>query len=267
MKLSKQQLSDYRKLGIVKIKLSKKILKQKEIFINDSIKFFKNFDKKNYPKNLNKNKLQEYLLSIRKSNRDLISKYYKISRRFASLKSLIASNEFIKINKQLMETKLVSICHFIALRIDFYQEREKKYITDIHQDFPYIQGSLNGVTFWMPIYSTQTAPEYIPGSHKLGLQKFKEFSINKKSGTKTLEMVKDASNQKKFRKASCKFNEMLIFNTLLIHRSSKKKYQKPRLSLQFRYDDISQKKMFDKNYPEGLYLGDKFKKNFKQYVI
>ena len=31
MKLSKQQLSDYRKLDIVKIKLSKKILKQKEI--------------------------------------------------------------------------------------------------------------------------------------------------------------------------------------------------------------------------------------------
>ena len=81
MKLSKQQLSDYRKLGIVKIKLSKKILKQREIFIDDSIEFFKNFDKKNYPKNLNKNKLQEYLLSIRKSNRDLISKYYKISRR------------------------------------------------------------------------------------------------------------------------------------------------------------------------------------------
>ena len=66
MKLSKQKLSDYRKLGIIKIKLSKKILKQKEIFINDSIEFFKNFDKKNCPNDLNKNKLQEYLLFTRK---------------------------------------------------------------------------------------------------------------------------------------------------------------------------------------------------------
>lgn len=267
MKLSKQHLYDYKKFGIIKIKLSKEILKKKKIFIDDTIEFFKNFDKTNCPKNLDKNRLQEYLISLRKSNRDLISKYYKVSRRFASIKSLIASNEFIKINKQLMETKLVSICHFIALRVDFHQEKEKKYITDIHQDFPYIQGSLNGVTFWMPIYSTETAPEYIPGSHKLGLQKCKEFSINKKSGTKTLEMLKYYSKQKKFSNTSCNFNEMLIFNTLLIHRSSRKKYQKPRLSLQFRYDDITQKNMFDKNYPEGLYLGDKFKKNFKQYVI
>lgn len=119
----------------------------------------------------------------------------------------------------------------------------------------------------MPIFSTKTAPEYMPGSHKLGLQKYKEFLINKKSGTKTLEMVKHYSKQKKFKNTSCNFNEMLIFNTLLIHRSSRKKYMKPRLSLQLRYDDITQKNMFDKNYPEGLYLGDKFKKNFKEYVI
>ena len=78
-------------------------------------------------------------------------------------------------------------------------------------------------------------------------------------------MIKSTRNED-FSSISCKFNEMLIFSTLLIHKTSNKKELKPRLSLQLRYDDISQRDMFNKNYPEGLYLGDTFKKNFKQYV-
>ena len=57
MKLTKQHLHDYKKFGIIKIKLSKEILKKKKFFIEDTIEFFKNFYKKNFPKNLNKNKI------------------------------------------------------------------------------------------------------------------------------------------------------------------------------------------------------------------
>ena len=265
MKLSKKQINQYKSLGILKVRLSKNILLKKKKFIDDSIRFFKYFDKITHTKKLKSHNFQDYLIKLRKRDRNLISKYYKVSRRFASLKSLIASEDLVKINKQLMKTKLVSICHFIAVRIDFYEEREKGYITKAHQDFPYIQGSLNGITFWMPYYSTSCAPDYIAGSHKSGLKIYKEFSINKNSGIKTLEMIKSTRNED-FSSISCKFNEMLIFNTLLIHKTSNKKEIKPRLSLQLRYDDISQKDMFNKNYPEGLYLGDTFKKNFKQYV-
>ena len=84
-----------------------------------------------------------------------------------------------------MKTKLVSICHFIAVRIDFYEEREKGYITKVIKIFLHT-GSLNGITFWMPYYSTSCAPDYIAGSHKSGLKIYKEFSINKNSGIKTL---------------------------------------------------------------------------------
>ena len=264
--LIKKQLSDYKNLGIIKIDLPRKILKLKNFFLEDSIHFFKYFDDKKNTKNLNKKNFQKYLINLRKQNRNLISKYYKISRRFASLKSLAACEEFINISKLLMSTKLISICHFIATRIDFHEEKNDGYITDVHQDFPYIQGSLNGVTFWMPIYSTVSAPEYIPGSHKLGLQMYNEFSRNKKSGTKTLKMVNNIKLEE-FKSISCNANQMLIFDTLLIHRSSQKKDLKPRLSIQLRYDDICQIDMFDKNYPEGLYLGDQFKKNFKNHVI
>lgn len=267
MILQKKKVLEYKENGIIKIKLSKNILKLKDLFLKDTIEFFRYFDERKFTKKINKKNFQEYLLNLRKRNRTLISKYYKVSRRFASLKCITTSEEFIKISKQLMNTKLVSICHFIALRIDFNEERNKGYITDTHQDFPYIQGSLNGVTFWMPIYSTDTPPEYLPGSHKFGLQKYKEFSRDKNSGTRTLEIVKNFNKTIKYKSTSCKSNEILIFDTLLIHKSSKKQEIRPRLSLQLRYDDICKKDMFDKNYPEGLYLGDSFKKNFREYVI
>ena len=265
MKLLKKHIADYNKYGIIKLKLSKDIIKQKKAFLKDSISFFKNFDEKIYTKKLKIYNFQDYLLKLRKRDRNLVSKYYKISRRFASLKSLISSESIININKKLMKTELVSICHFIAVRVDFYEERNKGYVTNVHQDFPYIQGSLNGITFWMPYFSTKAAPDYIPGSHKLGLQIYKEFTINKNSGIKTLQMIR-SNKFKNFKSLHCKDNEILIFSTLLIHKTSETLEFSPRLSLQLRYDDISQKEMFDKNYPEGLYLGDTFKKNFKKYV-
>ena len=50
MKLTKQHLHDYKKFGIIKIKLSKEILKKKKFFIDDTIEFFKknNFELKKF---------------------------------------------------------------------------------------------------------------------------------------------------------------------------------------------------------------------------
>jgi len=51
-----------------------------------------------------------------------------------------------------MGTPLVSCCTFVNVRIGL--PTEEQYLTPFHQDFPYIQGSLNGITVWLPVFDT-----------------------------------------------------------------------------------------------------------------
>jgi ectoine hydroxylase-related dioxygenase (phytanoyl-CoA dioxygenase family) len=251
--------------GIVKIKNPKKIISLKRKFLEDSLLFFKNFDESKFTKKLTKDNFLNYLIKLRVRNRSLISTYYKVSRRFSSLRQLATCNYFIKLSKMAMKTKLVSICHFVAVRIDFFEEKKRGYLTEVHQDFPYIQGSLNGITIWTSLYDTISAPQYIPKSHKLGLLKYSEKNRN---GTQTLKIDKKYRfKEKDFESIRLKDNESIIFNTLLIHKSAKKTEKNPRISIQLRYDDITNKNSFAKNYPDGLYLHEQFKKNFKEFII
>jgi hypothetical protein len=95
-----------------------------------------------------------------------------------------------------------------------------------------------------------------------------KYSEKKRNGTQTLKIdKKNKFKEKDFKSIKLKDNECIIFNTLLIHRSAKKMEKNPRISIQLRFDDITNKNSFAKNYPDGLYLHEEFKKNFKEFII
>jgi hypothetical protein len=99
----------------------------------------------------------------------------------------------------------------------------------------------------------------------LGLLKYSEKNRN---GIQALKIDKKYKfKEKYFKSIKLKDNESLIFNTLLVHKSAKKMEKNPRISIQLRYDDITNKNSFEKNYPDGLYLNEQFKKNFKEFII
>ena len=58
------------------------------------------------------------------------------------------------------------------------------------------------------------------------------------------------------------FGEVALFSTLLIHRSEQNNSEKVK-EIWARFDDALSSESYNKNYPEGLYLGDSFKNLFR----
>ena len=215
--------------------------------------------------------LEADLAEIASKDRLLIGRLYKISRRFFSSKAIACDPFFVSVAKTLMETKVVSCCNFVNVRIDL--PSEDKFLLSAHQDFPFIQGSLNGLTCWIPIFDTDLTlgpPSFVKGSHKTGIMNVCEYDADQTggSGGRSFKIADEGAMDKlDFVNEPVLFGEALVFNTLVVHRSEQNNSKKARVNIQIRFDDALSQDSYDKNYPEGLYLGDSFQKSFPEYVI
>jgi ectoine hydroxylase-related dioxygenase (phytanoyl-CoA dioxygenase family) len=222
--------------------------------------------------NVDQEALAAKLPEIALKDRQLVAKLYKVSRRFPSVKRLASDPLLAGISATLMNTSFAACCHFINNRIDL--PGEDKYLLPPHQDFPYIQDSPNSVTWWIPFDDTPIEtgpPTVIPGTHKLGILKVKEFDYEStgRSGGKSF-VIADESPFEGMSFAPTpplKFGEAMVFNTLLLHRSEPNNSSIARINTQLRFSDPLIQESFDKNYPEGLYLGDSFSKSYPEYVV
>jgi hypothetical protein len=214
--------------------------------------------------------LPQALPVIAKQDRALVGRLYKIARRFPSVKRLACDPWLTDVAAQLMGTPLASCCHFVNIRIDL--PGEEKYLLPAHQDFPYIQGSFNGVTWWIPFIDTSLEvgpPSWIPGSHKLGVLNVKEFDYasTNASGGRSFRIVDEAQfKDTDYVHEPVLLGEGLVFNTLLVHKSEPNQSQLARINIQVRFDDTLAHESLIRNYPEGLYLGDTFAKTYPEYL-
>jgi hypothetical protein len=204
-------------------------------------------------------------------DRQLVARLYKISRRFKAAKQLAAHAWFTQLAGDLMRTPLVSCCHFVNVRMDLPDE--DTFLLPIHQDFPYIQGSFNGITVWLPFHDTpQEAgpPAWIPGSHTGGVQAVREQVYGTgpvRSGGRSFDVADAAAYaDARFVSADVPFGTALVFSTLLVHRSQRNRSHVARLNVQLRYDDALAAESFERNYPEGLYLGDALTTTYPEHV-
>jgi ectoine hydroxylase-related dioxygenase (phytanoyl-CoA dioxygenase family) len=104
-----------------------------------------------------------------------------------------------------------------------------------HQDFPSVQGSLDGVVVWFPLVDVDRDNfplEIIPRSHKLGLLP----TIN--HGEATWEVKPGSYNEADFLPIEAKAGDVLFMSVFMIHRSSLE--GKPgsfRLAMSTRFDN------------------------------
>lgn len=212
--------------------------------------------------------LPHALVQLAKLDRRKLGKLYKVSRRFPAARQLACHPWLIELAKSVMGTRLVSCCTFVNVRIDLPEE--ERFLLPIHQDFPYIQGSLNGVTLWLPLFDTeleQGPPSWIKGSHKWGVLPVREEN-SPGSGAKSFSIANadEIAERHQFESASVKAGQALLFSTLLVHRSELNTTDRPRLNLQIRFDDALASESIERNYPEGLYLNDSFSASYPEYV-
>jgi hypothetical protein len=212
------------------------------------------------------------LVELAERDRPLVGKLYKVSRRFPSLRQMSCHPWLVRQAAALMNSELASCCTFVNVRIDL--PKEGRFLTPIHQDFPYIQGSLNGVTYWLPFFDTPLAlgpPSWIPGSHKWGVLKVEEFGADKtgRSGAKSFRVADEEKivSESSFVSGPVPAGTALAFSTLLVHRSEPNNLDLARVNVQLRFDDVFASESIGRNYPDGLYLGESFGNSYPEYVV
>lgn len=262
--LSQSKVLEYEEKGIIKVDLSSEVLSLAGCFLDELSMYLDNYFGSSfvdYP-------LEKRLTLIAKEERGEIGKLYQVIRRFPSMKKLACHDWFINIAQTLMNSKLVSCCNFVAARFDF--PNESKYATAPHQDFPYIQGSPDALTFWLPFVDVPFlvgAPSYVSGSHKYGAGKVIEKEIDNTNGTTSIEAADlEAWANLDYERIEVKKNECLIFSTNLIHKSEPNLSDYCRITTQLRFDNLLNEVSWNKNFPEGLYLGHKLSNSYPELV-
>lgn len=110
-----------------------------------------------------------------------------------------------------------------------------------HQDWLSMQGSINGITCWIPLVDVSRemgALQICPKSHLLGKLPHED------NGVPYIEKF-DGD----FQDFPMHAGDALFFNTFTVHRSGNNISDKIRISAHFRYDDCVEKTFIERKYP------------------
>lgn len=131
-----------------------------------------------------------------------------------------------------------------------------------HQDFPSVQGSLDGVVVWLPLGDVDRANfplEIIPRSHLRGLLPMISH------GESTSEISPDHYNDDEFFPVEVEAGDVIFMSMFMIHRSSKNGTPgRFRLAMSTRFDNADEPTFIERAYPTAyirsvhreLYLAD-----------
>ena len=113
----------------------------------------------------------ELLLELAKSNRSKLGGVYRSCRHLPSLQNILMDKKNLDLAKDIMKTDFLNICPYNATRIDL--KGEEKYLFGWHQDYHYIQGSIDGIVLWCPLTPNDKNEgiEILNKSHLEGISK------------------------------------------------------------------------------------------------
>lgn len=125
--------------------------------------------------------------------------------------------------------------------------RDEQYMQGWHQDWRYGQGSLNSVTFWVPLHDVDEANgtvEVMPGTHVLGYLECEELLNPRRF------VIPEASipHRPSF-PVVIKQGDALVFSQMLLHRSGYNRSESPRLTTQIRFVDYAERRFVAQGLP------------------
>lgn len=115
----------------------------------------------------------------------------------------------------------------------------------VHQDWRFMQGSLNSIVVWIPyqdIDDDSLPMEVIPGSHKTGL--LPSIKIKHEYGVDPNHF-----DESQFIPIKVQKGDAVIFSTFLVHRTATSPFSGFRISSSFRYDDAGETSYINRGYP------------------
>jgi len=131
------------------------------------------------------------------------------------------------------------LLHFSSRHV---AKNEHHWRVGAHQDWPSNQGSLNGVTVWVPLMSVTTelgALQVIPGSHKRGALRHHNGGVP----------LLDFPPQDGWIDLPMQEGDVLIMSSFLIHRSGENVTDRIRLSAACRFNDLTEPSYIERGFP------------------
>lgn len=117
---------------------------------------------------------------------------------------------------------------------------------DAHQDFPSVQGSLDGLVVWVPLVDVDKncyPMEVLPGSHTQGiLPSFEQ-------GETGWVVKPEAYCEQKFIPVECEVGDVVFMSNFTVHRSSTHGDHRLRVACSTRYDNANESSFIERCYP------------------
>jgi phytanoyl-CoA hydroxylase len=134
------------------------------------------------------------------------------------------------------------VIHFMAdgLRIEGGYHK-----TPPHQDWRSVQGSLDGVTLWLPVYDVgpdQYPLEVIPGSHRRGLLPSADDPFGHR-------IAEGDVPEEPFLPLTLRRGDVVIFSGFLVHRTGATGGSRVRIALSYRFNNAAEPSYIKRNYP------------------
>jgi ectoine hydroxylase-related dioxygenase (phytanoyl-CoA dioxygenase family) len=209
-------------------------------------------------------------LRIAKAKREKAGDIYRACRHLLPLHKLSLKKEVIDMASKYMDAQHINYLPYTAMRIDI--PGENKYLFPWHQDYPYTQGSIDGIVIWLPLFDVALGHgnlRLIPESHRYGVRKvYLVDPTNKnKNGARTISIVGEEELDKEpYISAEVKAGDALVFSTLLLRRSTPSESKAVRWTIQLRYANFCNQDAVARGWPGGMIEGDGFEKFHPEFV-
>ena len=142
------------------------------------------------------------------------------------------------------------VIHYMADRLKIPGGYQK---TPPHQDWRSVQGSVDGITVWTPLYDVGLDDyplEIIPGSHVRGL-------LDSVPDMPNYRVPAEHYSEADFQPLELKAGDAVIFSAFLLHRTGEAGGERVRVSLSFRFNNVAEPHFVRRNYPNPyLYRPD-----------
>lgn len=142
------------------------------------------------------------------------------------------------------------VIHYMADRLKIPGGYQK---TPPHQDWRSVQGSLDGITVWTPLYDVGLNDyplEIVPGSHLSGL-------LDSTPDLPNYRVREELYSEADFRPLELMAGDAVVFSGFLLHRTGESGGDQVRVSLSYRFNNAAEPHFVRRGYPDRyLYRPD-----------
>ena len=195
---------------------------------------------------------------------------YNACRRLVPVQALTVHPRLLELSRELMKTRTLMESGATTVRID--HAREDTYLFPWHQDYPYIQDSLDGVVYWIPLQEVDESNGWLKcavGSHKDGVVPVRVVDPKDEARNKARNIeISDLKAPDRYSQVSVPLKEgdALVFSTLLLHCSQPNRSTRARWTVQIRHGNFEHSHAVSKGWPGTMHQGYNFDQTHPEFV-